>query len=120
MNYRHLTTKQANTVYKAVKQGKLDASKMFINSMYSLVGRTDLASDEFKFYHQIEVIVKYLLEGNYKFAQAIIDGKRIVSTPVIWNVKMLSQDDVDNEYWFDSVGDVKTEVFYYDSIEEDK
>lgn len=119
MNYKYLTRKQANIIYRAVKSDQITAPKKFISDMYNLVGSTDLSPEAYRLMCQVEDAIRYIFVSNFKFAQARIDGKRIVTKKVIWDVKMLTQEDVDNDYWFKEVGDIVTEWHTYDDIEED-
>lgn len=117
MNYKYLTKKQANIIYKYYMGGQINVSREFIDQMYKLVGISTLEPKQVNFIYRVQDAISYLFEGNFKFAQARIDGCSIVEKTVIWDIKELTEDDINSEYPFGEVGEIITICGYYEDVE---
>lgn len=117
MNYKYLTKKQANIIYKYYMGGQINVSREFIDQMYKLVGISTLQPKQVNFIYRIEDAISYLFQGNFKFAQARIDGCSIVEKTVIWDIKELTEDDINSEYPFGKVGEIVNICGYYEDVE---
>ena len=81
MNYAYFTRKQANVIYYAYKQGKLDIKKSIMNKVYAIVGDTrdssvkgGLEIIEFRF--ACERAIQAIFDGEYPIASEILQGKK--------------------------------------------
>ena len=99
MNYAYFTRKQANIIYSAYKQGKLDVKKSIINKVYAIVGDTRDCSVksgheiiEFKF--ACERAIQAIFDGEYNIASEILQGKKWYKNSVEIGRKEPTEEDI--------------------------
>lgn len=76
-NYSYFTRKQANCLYSAFKNGKLNMTKVQTKMLYDLVGKATLTVKEWEIRYQFEKALGWLFKNELEFAQAVLDGKTI-------------------------------------------
>lgn len=113
------TKKQANTIYRAYKQGELTLPKGFASKMYKVVGMDwyelrhcydiDGASSVA---HRTAVAASYIWDGRIDLAQAVIDGKTVDEVVVTETISEfeVTQDVLDNP---EAYGIGKLEIMFY-------
>jgi len=113
------TKKQANTIYRAYKQGQLTLPKGFANKMYKVVGMSDYElrhcyeiKGASSISHMTTVAAWYIWDGRTDLAQAIIDGKTVEETTVTEVVREfeVTQDVLDNPEAY-GIGEIEA-MFY--------
>lgn len=75
---KSFTRKQANVIYRSIKEGKIEMSKEAVSAMYDNVEYIDVydsATADMAMYgvKAIKAAVTCIIEGNYETAQKIIN-----------------------------------------------
>ena len=99
MNYSYLTRKQANIIYSAYKQGKLDIKKSIVNKVYDIVGDTRDASvsgglEVIQFRFACERAIQAIFDGEYQIASEILQGKKWYKNSVEIGRKDPTEEDI--------------------------
>lgn len=115
-----ITRKQANTIYRAYKQGGLTLPKGFASKMYKVVGMDwyelrhcyDIEGAS-SIAHMTAMAAIYIWEGRTDLAQAIMDGKdvELVRTTEVVREFEVTQDVLDNP---EAYGIDEFEVMFYE------
>ena len=87
-SYYSLTKKQANTIYKLLKQDLITVEKHFMDIIYDLVGKPwrSCTVEERKLITLVEDVIDHCFHERYDIAQALIDGKTVTKENVVVDV----------------------------------
>ena len=99
MNYSYFTRKQANIIYCAYKQGKLDIKKSIMNKVYAIVGDRRDASvsgglEVIQFRFACERAIQAIFDGEYQIASEILQGKKWYKNSVEIGRKDPTEEDI--------------------------
>lgn len=99
MNYSYFTRKQANIIYSAYKQGKLDVKKSIMNKVYDIVGDRRDASVSgglkvIQFRFACERAIQAIFDGEYQIASEILQGKKWYKNSVEIGRKDPTEEDI--------------------------
>ena len=68
------TKKQANVIYRAMKEGKLSVSRDLMSKIYGMADESaEHFNDGFEMHEIIPAVVTKIFEGDYVFAQGLLD-----------------------------------------------
>ena len=109
--YDYFTQKQANILYRAVKQNKLHMKKSDISKMYNIVGTRDsnLSLDERIFRYHLENAINHYFNDRLEYAQAELDGHTVKQEIV--KVGETEREATEDDFFYD-IGEIIVEPIY--------
>ena len=77
-SYSYFTRRQADIIYAAWKQGRVNLDRSRIRDIYGIVGKRELSHEESRLEVQAENAVRWLIEDEDEYAQACLDGFYVI------------------------------------------